>query len=99
MQDGKRTEILQVLDAIDQNVLTDLIWEVSWTAVHGLNTTDMKGLKFGTMKGADAYYCIGVFKTLRKQIVRNGESPLKELVVFLMQYRGITSCGNGSEKI
>jgi len=43
MQDEKRAEILQVLDAIDQDLLTDLAWEVSWAAIHGLNTANMKG--------------------------------------------------------
>jgi hypothetical protein len=68
-QNATREEIINILDNINHEKLTDLSWEPFWTPAHGLKTSSLGGCKLGTsMKGTDGHHHAALFHSTNRII-------------------------------
>ncbi|KAM6490131.1 hypothetical protein JOM56_014450 [Amanita muscaria] len=61
--------LLAVLDKVDETRLIDLTWEPKYEKVHGVGTSKLEDYKLGSMKGTDAQYHVGIFRSVDKRLI------------------------------
>jgi hypothetical protein len=77
-QKERKTALLELLNNIEpqlEMLAGSKVWEASWAAIHGVNTSRLQGSKLGSMKGADKCYRIGIFKSAGRRLIKDNESP------------------------
>ncbi|KAM6494841.1 hypothetical protein JOM56_009464 [Amanita muscaria] len=66
---AEKKALHEALDKIKVNDLVDLAWELQYATVHGVGTSQLGGYKLGSMRGTDAQYRVGIFRTAKKKLI------------------------------
>jgi hypothetical protein len=91
----------------EAHLLESLIWEANWAKVHAIGTAKLGIYRFGSMRGSDDLYRVGIFKSSGRKELGEGPyivaqfstEPTGELMVSAILQVGSASYSSAADRV